>query len=288
MNSEADICTQETKESLKAFCAKKGALVTGVAAAAAFDDAPEGFRPGDLLPKAKSVIVIGGSPPRAGDWMSPKKEHMETVSTADRITSAGMALAKHIEAEYGYYALCAPPGTDKNQQPFMSIAMAAEKTGCASPSLAGPMLHPEFGMLYLAAVLTTLPLPPDHPSETNPCPADECIEMWKDKGTTPCISVCSIKKDGCIGGRIEEGRITDRSFDNQRCTARVYNYWIPGYQDVLAAALDEEDKDKRKMILYGSFFTRTLWSITYSNAAQGQCFECMRVCPVGRKSRTKK
>ena len=39
------------------------------------------------------------------------------------------------------------------------------------------------------------------------------------------------------------------------------------------------------MILYSSFFTRTLWSITYSAQSQAQCYECMRVCPVGAEKR---
>ena len=54
---------------------------------------------------------------------------------------------------------------------------------------------------------------------------------------------------------------------------------------MLERALDEPDADRRKMLLYGSYFTRTMWSITYSNVAQGQCFECMRVCPIGRSER---
>ena len=53
----------------------------------------------------------------------------------------------------------------------------------------------------------------------------------------------------------------------------------------LDAVFDEPEKEKRKMILYSSQFTRTLWSMSYSNVSQGQCFECMRVCPVGSKQR---
>ena len=49
--------------------------------------------------------------------------------------------------------------------------------------------------------------------------------------------------------------------------------------------MTETDPEKRKMILYSSFFTRTLWSITYSAQSQAQCYECMRVCPVGAEER---
>jgi len=48
---------------------------------------------------------------------------------------------------------------------------------------------------------------------------------------------------------------------------------------VLEETLNEPDRDKRKMLLYGDFFTRSLWAITYSSTNIAQCFECMRVCP---------
>jgi len=274
------------KQELIETCTRGGALVAGVAEAAAFSEAPEGYRPADLLPGARSVLVIGGSPPRAGEWISPKRELMETVSTADRITVLGLRIAQVIEARYGYYALCLPPGTDKGNQPFMSMALAAELAGCGSRSLAGPILHPVHGMLYYSAILTTLPLPPDGRLQPPPCPAPECATRWEEAGTCPCLEVCPIDADGCLGGRLDDGRWSDRRYDLERCTTRVYQYWIPGYQVALAAALDEDDRERRKAILYGSFFTRTLWSITYSNVTQGQCFECMRVCPVGKDART--
>ena len=68
----------------------------------------------------------------------------------------------------------------------------------------------------------------------------------------------------------------------------MHTYWIPGFQKALGAALDADDPEERKMILYSSFFTRTLWSMTYSAQSQGQCYECMRVCPVGKEKRTLK
>ena len=283
--AELDFAT--VKEELFALCRKSGVSVVGVAAASAFSDAPEGYRPVDVLPNAQSVLVLGGSAPRAGEWLSPQVELMENVGTSDRVTVIGMKIARHIEETYGYYALTVPPGTDKGDRPFVSIALAAEMAGCGSRTLAGPIMHPEYGLLYYAAIITTLPLAADGPMETPACPAPECVDMWEESGTTPCLSICPIDGGGCLGGTIENGRFTERLYDKERCTTRVYNYWIPGYQKALAAVLDEEDKEKRKMMLYGSFFTRTLWSITYSNVSQGQCFECVRVCPIGKESRIK-
>ena len=55
-----------------------------------------------------------------------------------------------------------------------------------------------------------------------------------------------------------------------------------------SCVLLKDTPEKRKMMLYGSFFTRSLWSITYAAQSQAQCFECMRVCPVGKAHRTKR
>jgi epoxyqueuosine reductase QueG len=266
---------------------QSGALVWGVAAADAFDDAPEGRRPFDLLPKAESVLVVGGAQPRAGDWQSPNYQHMEVTTTSDRIQGLALKLARVLEDRYGYYAVCVPPGVDHGQQPFMSIAMAADLAGCGSKSLAGPVLHPEYGFMYFGAVVTTMPLPADSPLETPACPAPECVEMYTAEGLTPCTRVCPIESGGCLGGRIEDGKIVERKYDQARCTTRVQNYWVPGFQKVLGETLREKDSEKQKMMLYSSMFSRTLWSMTYSNVSQGQCAECMRVCPLGRAHRTK-
>ena len=112
--------------------------------------------------------------------------------------------------------------------------------------------------------------------------------MWDREATTPCLSACPIDDGGCLGGALAGGRIASRRYDRARCTSRVYTYWVPGFQKVLEAALREPDAEKRKMMLYSSAFTRTLWSMTYATNSQGQCFECLRVCPVGREYRTKK
>ena len=273
----------EIKAELGELAGKRGALVYGVADAAAFTAAQQGYRPNDILPNAKSVLVIGGARPRAGDWQSPNYQHMELTSTSDRIYSLGMKMAKEIEARYGYYAVTVPPGVDRGQRPFISIALAVELAGCGTQSLAGPILNAEHGFMYYSAIITTLQLPADGPAEEPACPAPACTEMWDEAGTTPCMATCPIDDGGCIGGRLEKGRIAGRSYDRARCTSRVYTHWVPGFQKVLESAIMEKDTQRRRMMLYSTLFTRSLWSITYSNISQGQCFECMRVCPLGER-----
>ncbi len=92
--------------------------------------------------------------------------------------------------------------------------------------------------------------------------------MWEAEGATPCTRVCPLGDGGCLDGRIENGRLVERRYDAARCTSRVYTHWIPGFQKGLELALDQEDPEARKMVLYSSHFTKTLWSMTY--AAQSQ------------------
>jgi ferredoxin len=203
------------------------------------------------------------------------------MGTSERINSLGLKIAKVIEDRLGFYALFVPPGVNKGNRPFLSVQYAAELAGCGSPSLAGPLLHEQYGMLYYAAIVTTFPFPVDGRSAEQVCPAPSCVDMWQREGTTPCLRVCPVDAGGCLGGEIVAGGFRNRRYDAARCTSRVYTHWIPGFQKSLEAALEEKDPERRKMILYGSFFTRTLWAMTYSAQSQAQCYECIRVCPVG-------
>ena len=265
---------------VKKAALRSGAVVCGIAAADAFDaHAPAGHRPGDLLPGARSVIVVGGSQPRAGDGRATSPAVLHSMGTTERIQSVGRKLAQSIESEFGYYALYVPPGTASGDTPFLSFMLAAELAGVGSRSLAGPVLNRDHGFMYWSVVLTTAPLEAD-PREPEPaCPAPACRQMWESEGTTPCLAVCPASAGGCLSGRLEEGRPVRSFYDAARCNSRVHTHWVGGFQKVLEETLNETDREKRKMLLYGDFFTRTLWAVTYSSTNIAQCFECMRVCP---------
>ena len=274
---------------LKAVALKGGATVCGVADAAAFDArAPEKQRPSDLLPGARSVVVVGGSQPREGDWAASSPWVMQTMGTTERIQGVGRRMAQYIESEFGYYALYVPPGTASGDTPFLSLMLAAELAGLGSKSLAGPVLNREHGFMYWSAVITTAPFEPDAVEPSPACPAPSCREMWDREGTTPCLATCPGSNGGCLSGKLENGRAVRTFYDAARCNTRVHTHWIGGFQKVLEATLDEPDREKRKMLLYGDFMTRTLWAITYSSTNIAQCFECMRVCPAAHGLREMK
>jgi epoxyqueuosine reductase QueG len=270
----------QATERLKSFALSAGATVVGIADAAAFEaHAPAKHRPGDLLPGARSVVVVGGAQPRAGDWVATSPWLLSTMGTTERIQGVGRRVAQAIESELGYYALFVPPGTASGDTPFLSLMLAAELAGLGSRSLAGPVLNGDHGFLYWSAVVTTAPLTVDAPEAVPACPAPPCREMWERERTTPCLRVCPVDADGCLGGRLEAGRAVRTKYDAARCGTRVHTHWVGGFQKVLEETLNEPDRERRKMLLYGDFMTRTLWAITYSSTNIAQCFECMRVCP---------
>jgi epoxyqueuosine reductase QueG len=265
---------------LKGLALKAGAAVVGVADASAFEaHAPAKHRPGDLLPGARTVVVVGGAQPRAGDWVASSPSLMSTMGTTERIQGVGRRVAQAIESELGYYALFVPPGTASGDTPFLSLMLAAELAGLGTRSLAGPVLNRAHGFMYWSAVVTTAPLDVDPPDAAPACPAPPCREMWEREGATPCLRVCPADAGGCLDGRLEHGRAVRTRYDAARCHTRVHTHWVGGFQKVLEETLNEPDRARRKMLVYGDFMTRTLWAITYSSTNVAQCFECMRVCP---------
>ena len=94
---------------------------------------------------------------------------------------------------------------------------------------------------------------------------------------------------GAWAGGLKTAAVAERRYDVARCSSRGWKQ--AGYRvsrKCWTSTLKEQDKEQQKLMLYSSLFSRTLWSMTYSNVSQGQCFECMRVCPVGSRHRTKK
>ncbi|MBI3092028.1 MAG: hypothetical protein HYY96_15320 [Candidatus Tectomicrobia bacterium] len=280
---------QTVEQELKEVGHKAGAAVVGIVAANAFDDlVPEGHRPRDLLPGCASVIVAGGVGPSAGQWRSPDNETIEIVGYDLRENVAAHVIADYIERVHGYYAIQAPSLSLEGWNPPMSMMLPAELAGLGNRSLAAQIiLNPEYGLLYYAALLTTMPLTPDAPldAEEYACPSKGCAQMFRKTGTTPCLRACP----DCLDGEIDaNGRIVWSSYNREVCSTRAQNYSPQAFQKMLLQIIEEEDPMRRKMMIYSEFFTRAISAVGFYKESIGQCFECMRVCPVGRVQRMKK
>src|SRR5437667_68661 len=175
------MATDGVVQAVKRVGLDAGARVVGVAAAEAFRaGVPEGFRPEDILPGARSVVVAGGDGPTAGAWRCPDHRVMEITGYDLRENVAIHAMCDYIERELGYYAVQAPSLPVHGHEPPMSMMHAAELAGLGTRSFAAHIiLNPEYGLLYYAALITTLPLPADPPLAEPACPHPGCVAMYK-------------------------------------------------------------------------------------------------------------
>ena len=280
--------TGET-ERLKEIGRQAGAVVVGVAAVEAFNEfVPEGHRPEDLLPGARSVVVAGNTGPTAGAWRCPDHRLMEITGYDFRENVAIHVMCDFIERETGHAAIQAASLPTAGHHPPMSMMLAAVLSGLGTRSLAANIvLNQEYGMLYYAALVTTMPLEPDHRADKDVCPHPMCVTTYRALGTTPCMAACPADEGGCLDGSIgEDGRIASSSYDRERCVSRSMNFGIGSLQKSLTEIVNEEKPVRRKSMIHSDFFTQNLSALSFYKESVAQCFECMRVCPVGRDKRT--
>lgn len=285
---DVDASLMENTEGLKKIGLRAGATLVGVASADVFNEfVPEGHRPEDILPNAKSVVVAGNQGPTAGAWQSPDHRVMEITGYDFRENVAIHVMCDAIEREYGYQAIQAPSLPTGGHHPPMSMMLAAVLAGLGTRSLAANIiLNPEYGLLYYAALITTMPLEPNQRLEKDACPAPMCIQTFKALGKTPCMAACPSDDGGCLDGSIDEdGRIESSYYNRERCVSRSMNFGVGSLQKSLVEIVNEEEGEKRKSMIYSDFFTQNLSALSYYKESVAQCFECMRVCPVGRQKR---
>ena len=273
---------------IKALALKAGGDVVGIAPVERWDEyVPEGYRPGDILPGARSVVVVGVRGPSAGAWQSPDHRIMEVNGYDFANDRAIHVVSDHIERKLGYYAMQGPALPTAGYQPRMSMMLAAVLAGCGTRSFAANIiLNPQYGLLYYSACLTTLELDYDDMLEQGVCPAPMCVQTYRHIGKTPCMAACPADDGGCLDGSIDaDGNIEHVYYDRERCVSRSMNFGISSFQKALDQIVEEEDKDSRRMMIHSDFFARSCGAVSFYKESVAQCFECMRVCPIGRKER---
>ncbi|MBL8386243.1 MAG: hypothetical protein JNM90_24375 [Burkholderiales bacterium] len=279
---------QGRADELRRLALGAGVDVVGIAPASRWDDfVPPGARPYDILPGAKSVVVVGVRGPSAGAWLSPDHRLIEMNGydfANDRVIHL---VADHIEHEYGYQAIQAPGLPVGGHQPAFSMMLAAVLAGLGTRSFAANIvLNPQYGLLYYSACLTTLELPADPMLAQDVCPHPMCVQVYKAGGRTPCQAACPSDDGGCLHGTIgPDNRIASTYYDRERCVSRAMNFGINSFQKAMEQIANEDDAERRRMMIHSDFFTRSASAIAFYKESVAQCFECMRVCPIGRAER---
>lgn len=277
----------QIEEEIKSFALKRrGVLVVGIASVKEINKyAPEGYRPDDILPGAKSVIVLGGTQPTRGSWDTPPKYLPEAGPAADAITARAVGLSYWLEDRFdtkAVYSVGYPSmgGRYGGAIPWQSMKLHAEMAGLGKRSLMGQIiLNPEYGFMDYSSVITTLDLEPDGPLKEKVCPDESCVKMYEKEGTTPCIDGCPFD---CLSGEIENGEIKEARYDRYHCLAvsmrdRAHGVFV---RRAIGSALEGKD-DEMKQILYGEEFGNAQLMLAYGRQRYyANCWECVRSCPI--------
>jgi ferredoxin len=268
------------EDQIKAFGRQAGALVVGIASVEDIARyAPKGHRPTDLMRGCRSIVVVGTGMTSNGTWRSENARAHASIAY-NRATNIVLAqhIVSHIEREHEYAAMLCPPGSAGGRHPYISLKLLGEMAGLGTRSMAANIvLNETYGLLYFGAALTTMPLKADGPLDKPVCPHPSCAKLWKRKGLLPCLDACPT----CLSGELEGKIIKWMEYDQTRCLPRAQTTAMAAFQKLLFEAMNETDPQKRKMILFGQHFSRAVATLGYSAELVGQCFECVRKCPVG-------
>jgi len=171
-------------KTVKEYGRAAGADVVGIAASGDFAQAPEGFRPEDVLPGCRSVVVLGGAfPPedfRDVDAYTASRNAMlasmtQTAKAVEKRIKADGRKAKAVSAAGGKWV-----GGEGRKEHFGTISLkhAAEIAGLGVIGKNYLLTNPRYGnLLWLSAVLTDAELEPDERAQFDLCEnCSRCVE----------------------------------------------------------------------------------------------------------------
>lgn len=207
-------------EAIKKIFLELGADVCGVANVTAFDGAPEGFRPTDIYPACKSVIVFAKPLPKGSVVVNPRIVY-ERFNEMGKIELDRIAYhaASRIEATYRDAVVVPIPGDNPYDswnpekmegRGLISMKHAAALAGIGTIGKSTLLLNRRYGnLLGLGAVLTNLDLPTDPPAET------VCL-----KNCRVCIDQCPVHA------------ISEHGVNQQLCRKQAYGTNSRGFSVV--------------------------------------------------------
>ena len=277
------------KEELREIAAKNGAAYFGVAPASRLKNLPQGHRPTDLLPNAKSVIVLGmrisDAAIRANQKAYEGLRHSIFSYIVfghnlinDRLDWAAMQCIFHLENQTGGAAMGIPAGRPKNEETQMQLVSnryAAVCAGLGEMGFSGFVLTPKDGArVRWVSIITDIELPPDalYTGEKL-CSYPAC---------TACVDACpanALHTDRLIDVCIDDYKTQYAYRDKPRCHCATEGL-LKGTPGRLQAEMPET------METMDDFFRLSKkdgpWQRMESYHGN-YCQRCMVVCPAGQK-----
>lgn len=296
--------SEKIKEYILGRC---GLDAVGIAPASALDDEPEGKRPGDILPGAKSIIVfIRAIPDGAFQAAFRAKEDgnadaFSSYAAYARELTPNMNLffmqhrvAQFIERNFGYTATAIPSGpmqnvtsTNKALPAFvgakrvhyvLSSERAAMAAGLGEVGWNNAFLTKEYGPRQaIGLVLTTMELEYDKPySGEKLCKGEEC---------GICAKLCPVGAIPCLDGESEDMGVCGREcrvgkLNTNACAvaSMAFRREFSGKVETPDLIMNDNPSDEE---LAEAFAKKPLNNHSLGHHPNYFCDLCTLYCPVG-------
>lgn len=193
-----------TSEDMKELCCSLGADLVGIAPAERFVNAPAGYHPTDVLPSARSVIVLATLLSREALEQNIKiytDIRNAAVVKMDRVAREVMGELKRLKHKAVPVLSLSGRWIDGRSRSRISLKHAAELAGLGVIARNYLLTNNRYGnLLWFTAVVTSLELEPDPVAEYNVC------------------NDCSLCVDNCPSGALAK----EDDFNPNSCRKMCY------------------------------------------------------------------
>ena len=243
----------ELTHKLRRLTDKEGGDLCGIASPELLSAAPEGFRPQDILPGCRSVIVVGKRLSDATVETAPSRmfDNMY-AATNDFLEQLLLKITDTLTREK-YQAIAVGPHSldGKLFMGDVSQKHAAVAAGLGRFGLQSLVLTPQFGPRQRwGVVITQAPLQIGHPLKKGLCQPEKCGQL--------CLKNCPAK--------VFSPPKTQGNTDPNFFPGGLWYYW---------------DVNKSACSTYRANRKRDLGWVTEGGHA---CAICLKVCPVGSRA----
>jgi len=252
-----------TREVKEVALERLGADLVGIADVGRFAKAPPGHRPEELLPGARSVIVMAA---RALDSTfistNPRVYVQRYWQLRTRLQDAGYDMCRFLE-DRGRPAINFPSTAPQDSGPVGKMVFAdfshrhaAELADLGRIGRNQLFITPQHGpRVMLMSVITTAALLPDNLSSEEVCPES-----------------CSLCVDKC-----PQRALSSEGLDVKKCLRGYGRFGLIGLLKLIRTAMEEKDPEKIKKLIFGPT-TWTLWMVLQYGTGPSMCNACLGVC----------
>ncbi len=249
----------------KRLALNRGASLVGIASVDRFERAPEGRKPGDLLPGATAVIVMALRMPY-GVLKSSNLRFYRSVANhlEHELSKLAYDITLFLENR-GYAASPVTPDIPLDMQRGSGLEgdfshkHAAVQAGLGWQGISTLLLTPQFGpRVRLVSTITDAPLEADPKIEEEVC--RKCFA---------CVKACPAK------ALQESGEI-----DKPRCLRQCMPYGYGGLLRFVREFMAAESEEKKLELLRQP---RAIELHQFVRAGNYSCANCVKVCPVGKQ-----